>query len=216
MTEKMATPELGHLTSADYARVYEPAHDTFLFLDALQLDAPFLRARQPHLCIEVGSGSGCVVSFLAKEVLPGLPTSFFATDLNQHAIEATAATARANNVEVNCVCTDLVSGLERAKGKIDVLLFNPPYVPTEDEEVGSKGIEAAWAGGVDGRRVLDRLLPLIPELMSPQGCFYLVVVTENKPEEVMALLASSGFSSKYVLSRVAFNEHLSILRFWRD
>jgi release factor glutamine methyltransferase len=149
-------------------------------------------------------------------------------------------------------------------------------------QVGSKGIEAAWAGGVDGRRVLDRLLPLIPvlaihgvgrrlllrllkthrhtrththhllalcqELMSPQGCFYLVVVTENKPEEVMALLASSGFSSKvphsssclhqrrsarsmrspphslrpnsaqqqYVLSRVAFNEHLSILRFWRD
>jgi hypothetical protein len=54
MTEKMATPELGHLTSADYARVYEPAHDTFLFLDALQLDAPFLRARQPHLCLEVG------------------------------------------------------------------------------------------------------------------------------------------------------------------
>jgi hypothetical protein len=54
MTEKMATPELGHLTSADYARVYEPAHDTFLFLDALQLDAPFLRARQPRLCLEVG------------------------------------------------------------------------------------------------------------------------------------------------------------------
>jgi methylase of polypeptide subunit release factors len=41
-----------------------------------------------------------VVSFLAKEVLSGLPTSFFATDLNQHAIEATAATARANNVSL--------------------------------------------------------------------------------------------------------------------
>jgi len=38
-------------------------------------------------------------------------------------------------VDVNCVRTDLVSGLERAKGKIDVLLFNPPYVPTEEDEV---------------------------------------------------------------------------------
>jgi release factor glutamine methyltransferase len=85
------------------------------------------------------------------------------------------------------VCTDLVSGMEQIKGKVDVLLFNPPYVPTEDDEVpnafdidhlfirlpnecvmhpkvGSKGIEAAWAGGLDGRRVLDRLLPIVPVL----------------------------------------------------
>lgn len=38
-------------------------------------------------------------------------------------------------VVVNCVCTDLVSGLDQMKGKVDVLLFNPPYVPTDDEEV---------------------------------------------------------------------------------
>jgi release factor glutamine methyltransferase len=127
--KKMPTPELGHLTAADFERVYEPAHDTFLFLDALQQDESFLRARQPLICLEVGfvpppllplgsacsspvrssrvgdwrgvthrSGSGCVVSFLAKEVLRGLPTVFFATDLNHHAAAATASTARANDV----------------------------------------------------------------------------------------------------------------------
>jgi release factor glutamine methyltransferase len=69
-----------------------------------------------------------------------------------------------------------------AQGKVDILLFNPPYVPTEDSEVSMRyctaykpcalvcsdntlllsGIAAAWAGGRRGRRVINRFLPLLP------------------------------------------------------
>lgn len=56
-------------------------------------------------------------------------------------------------------------------GNVDILLFNPPYVPTDDldpqdgfqdEEMNGYGISISWAGGPRGRVVIDQFLPLIP------------------------------------------------------
>ena len=38
------------------------------------------------------------------------------------------------------------------------------------------------AGGERGRRVVDRLLPLVPALLSPRGEMFMVAVHENEPE----------------------------------
>lgn len=45
---------------------------------------------------------------------------------------------------------------------IDLLIFNPPYVPTYNEEVDDAqktgDIQGAWAGGKDGMQLTDVLL----------------------------------------------------------
>lgn len=206
------------------------------------------------------------------------------TDVNPAAAECTAKTASCNGVSLQPVVTDLVrpsaiphvmvavwdwcmfpcqveSLLPQLSGKVDVLLFNPPYVVTPSEEVGvyslhcrrlnlkvnccifffqvgSRGIEAAWAGGERGREVTDRFLPLVGELLSLKGVFYLITIAENDPgllqsrrisdhwspfhlnisipaEEIIRVLGESGLQGVSCLSARAANERLAVLRFRR-
>lgn len=91
---------------------------------------------------------------------------YLCTDLNPHATSCTLQTGLANSIPLNPVLTDLTSSLlPRLRHAVDVLVFNPPYVETYDQEAEdaqSVGvIEKAWAGGVGGMRVTNRLLEVV-------------------------------------------------------
>lgn len=49
--------ELPEIDMAYDCDVYEPAEDTFLFVDALQDELPLLVALDPAICVEIG----CVI-----------------------------------------------------------------------------------------------------------------------------------------------------------
>lgn len=64
---------------------------------------------------------------------------------------------------VSAVVCDLAGPFAaRLRKKVDVLIFNPPYVPTDEVEVaeatGNRGLQSAWAGGSNGMTITNRLL----------------------------------------------------------
>ncbi|KDN50301.1 hypothetical protein RSAG8_01637, partial [Rhizoctonia solani AG-8 WAC10335] len=124
-------------------------------------------------------------------------------------------------VSLNAVICDLVQPLNsRLRGQIDVLIFNPPYVPTEEEEATiaqSQGeIAGAWAGGFDGMAVTNRLLDELNSVLSPKGCFYLVALKQNNPQGIIARMREQwSLNGKIILQRRAGREHLFIIRFTR-
>ncbi|XP_002921160.2 LOW QUALITY PROTEIN: methyltransferase N6AMT1 [Ailuropoda melanoleuca] len=210
---RFRTPLHGHVGRGAFSNVYEPAEDTFLLLDALEAAAAELTGVE--ICLEVGSGSGVVSAFLASIIGP--QALYMCTDINPEAAACTLETAQCNKVHIQPVITDLVKGLlPRLKEKVDLLVFNPPYVVTPPEEVGSHGVEAAWAGGRNGREVMDRLFPLAPDLLSPRGLFYLVTIKENNPEEILKTMMTRGLQGTVALSRQAGQELLSILKFTKS
>jgi release factor glutamine methyltransferase len=68
---------------------------------------------------------------------------------------------------------------------------------------------------MDGRQVIDRFLPLVDGILSSKGIFYLVLVEENKPLEVIELMREWGLEGEIVNKRRAGPERLSILKFKR-
>ena len=169
--------------------------------------------------VEIGTGSGCVLTYMAMMMRDAKVTSVncIGIDINTKAVDMAKATAANNNVNVEVTCNDFSdSYMTRYNGLVDILIFNPPYVPTSDDELGSDGIEAAWAGGTDGRVVIDKFLPIVSRLLSPKGRFYLVVVEENKPKQIINEMTNQGLKGEIVLKRQAVNEGLQIIRFSRQ
>ncbi|EED91962.1 predicted protein, partial [Thalassiosira pseudonana CCMP1335] len=224
-------PSLKHLRMRDYDSVYEPSDDTYLLIDAIGMDIDAIEddgddrnndgIKRIKRTLEIGCGTGVPSVYLAMRLLAhgkDYDVKHFVTDINPDAIRIAQATADINNIpsaDFHPIQCDLASQLlPEMENKIDVLIFNPPYVPTPDEEVGSNGIEASWAGGTNGRVVLDRALPQIAQLLAfPHGVAYVVVVDDNYPEELaQRMMEIHDIKVVPWARRRARNEFLTILK----
>uniref|UniRef100_A0A1I7XMW9 Methyltransferase HEMK2 n=1 Tax=Heterorhabditis bacteriophora TaxID=37862 RepID=A0A1I7XMW9_HETBA len=168
-----------------------------------------LRDHYPQIILEIGCGSGIVSAFV--NLAMGRNVLSLATDLNPHALECTLETSRLNGTEINVIQTDLEKGLDQLQKKVDLLLFNPPYVPTENDP--ENDLERCWVGGISGRGTLDRLLPHVPFLLSSTGVFYLVALHSNDIASLLCYFPS--FKGSVVMERRCGIEHLYILKFCR-
>lgn len=210
ITHEVETPKYDHVYQ--YKDVYEPAEDTFLLLDALEKDMEHLKRIQAGIVLEIGSGSGLVTTFVSRIV--GKSALYICTDKNPSASICTVQTGIKNGVHITSITTSFVDGLVPwLEQKVDVLLFNPPYVVTPSDEISQGGISYAWAGGVDGREVMDIFFPIVPRILSSKGIFYLVVIKENDPAAIIDLMSKHGLAGSVIMTRRAGREVLSILKF---
>lgn len=218
----METPYLTHISPDDYKYVYEPAEDSFLLLDALEADLSQLIDSRPIICLEIGSGSGVVITATAKVLTE---TACFAIDVNHRACSITKRTAEYNGAQLNVVNMNLLNAFR--PNAIDLLIFNPPYVVTPDDEIEFDGgktndnefngnIIKSWAGGTDGRIIMDRIFNGLNEILSPTGIAYILVIKENKPQEIIANLKKMKFSTEIVAERRIRGEHLYVLKIYRE
>jgi release factor glutamine methyltransferase len=174
-------------------QVYMPEQDTYLLLKAAQAEI-----RPSDLVLEIGCGSGFVSRELADNAL-----SILATDINPHAVRA----AKARGVDV--VRTDLFCGI---KGRFDLILFNPPYLPTSQDEQTGKWIDYALDGGEDGRETIARFLKDLTAHLRPTGRALLLISSLTGLEEVQSMVHGIGFCSRTVATERCFFEQLHVLR----
>lgn len=146
--------------------IYLPREDTFLLL-------PFARVPISARVLEIGTGSGRIALDAARG-----GASVVATDLNRTALRAVRHRALGERLDLSVVRTDLAGGL----GRFDVVLMNPPYLPTgPDEHDPDPEVDRALDGGPDGARVLERFVAQLPDHLAARGTGYVVVSSVQDP-----------------------------------
>ena len=167
--------------------------------------SPMVRA------LEVGTGTGCIACSLAREAgwhVTATDVSHVACELARRNVDALGLGDLVEVVECDCVSgipeapgaatadAPEASGTGSARTGFDVLVSNPPYVPsavvgTLDREVRLFEPEAALDGGADGlaflRRLLDEALPLVRP-----GGFAAFELFEEHTAEAARLLGAAG------------------------
>jgi release factor glutamine methyltransferase len=179
----------------DPCQVYSPEADTVLLLEAAQKEV-----KPGDLVLEVGTGSGLIAAEIAKSA------RLVATDLNPHAIMA----ARDAGVEV--IRADLFGGI---RGPFDLILFNPPYLPTRPEERLEDWLEHALDGGENGRAVIERFARMVGDILAPEGRILLLISSLTGLSEVQELFASEEYSVKIAMQQDVEDEVLYVLKILR-
>ena len=128
--------------------------------------------------LEVGCGTGCISLSLAWERRGHVTCT--ATDIEPRAIDLATKNRDALGLtadEVAFSLTNLVSSIPREEwGTFDVLVSNPPYIPTVvmrslPHEVKDFEPDLALEGGADGLDIFRRLLNAAPYMLRAGGLF---------------------------------------------
>ncbi len=115
-----------------------------------------------------------------------------AVDVSPGAVVAARCNARLNGVRVRSVVGDL---FEPVRGRrFDLIVSNPPYVPSPTGELPRRGLARAWEAGTDGRVFLDRICSQASAHLRPGGVMLLVHSSVCGERATVSALSDQGLT----------------------
>lgn len=180
--------------------VYNPSDDSFLLAKHV---AGFSRGR----VLDMGTGCGIQALAAAEKA-----DSVLAVDINAHAIECARKNAKACGLsnKIKFRKSDLFSDISPSE-KFDLIIFNPPYLPTSPEEKTRGPLDAAWNGGKDGRKVIDCFLKQFARHLAEDGSLLLLHCDLAGTGKTIKFLEKAGFSISILGEKSVPGELLSVL-----
>jgi release factor glutamine methyltransferase len=173
--------------------VYEPAEDTFLLAEKLTV-------MENDIVLDMGTGCGILAVFAAEKA-----KRVVAVDVNPHAIECATNNAQTNDVKerIEFRQGDLFQPIKQNEN-FDLILFNSPYLPSEPDEEKS-WIGKAWAGGPDGRTIIDQFLVETPNFLADRGKIQLVQSSLSNVDKTIQMFKERNMQAKVTAQvKVAF------------
>jgi release factor glutamine methyltransferase len=152
--------------------------------------------------LDIGTGSGCIAVSLAKIFADAQVT---ATDVSSVALDVARENANLNNAKVNFIKSDLFAACGLRATAYELIVCNPPYIPTSEIEGLAPEVRfepgIALDGGSDGLDFYRRIIKDSPAYLKNNG--YLIL--------------EMGFTQRRALEKIAdTSQSFSAVRIVRD
>ncbi len=162
---------------------------------------------RPLLVADICTGSGCIACSIAYE---RPDARLIATDISPKAVSLAKENAHDLGLSdrVRVEQCDLGAGVPAAAlGRLDLVVSNPPYVPTAvlaeiPREVADFEPALALDGGADGNDILRRLLPWTMVALRPGGGFAFEL-HETRLAQAADLAKQAGFAHVRIVDDLA-------------
>jgi release factor glutamine methyltransferase len=146
----------------------DPRPDSETLIEAVLAARPDRNA--PIKILDLGTGTGCLILTLLKEYKNAVAV---AVDRCAQALEVARGNAQALELEGRVQFVES-NWCEKVQGVFDVVISNPPYIPSADiagleTEVKKFEPMGALDGGVDGMDAYRAILSQIKKVLSPGG-----------------------------------------------
>lgn len=178
--------------------VYEPSDDSFLLAENLIIN-------NGEKVLEIGTGSGIVAMYASK-----MTDEIIATDINFNAIELAEKNFAYNGIKnIQLLFGNLFQPVKNQK--FDVILFNTPYLPTEEWEILDDNLNCAFDGGLDGRKVIGEFLNNVKNHLNHDGRVQLIQSSLSNIEETISRLNDLGFKTEITATEKFFFEEIVLI-----
>jgi release factor glutamine methyltransferase len=181
-----------------FSGVYPPSEDTYLLLDTIEF-------KPDDVFLEVGCGAGFITLNAA-----GRARSVMGIDSSLEAVRNTLENLRRNDLCKNChvIESDLLGALAPTV-KFSLIVFNPPYLPQDDEHTG---LDHALVGGESGTELTLRFVRQAVMHLASKGRVFLVTSSLSDIDSIRETMTECGLSVDVVSERSLFFEKIQVLR----
>ena len=182
--------------------VYVPAEDSYLLADNLEI-------KEGQSVLEIGTGSGIVAMYASR-----LTDRITVTDINFDACLLAEKNFNDNNIEnIEILFGNLFEPVKDRK--FDVILFNTPYLPTEEDDVIDDTINYAFDGGLNGRKVIDLFLDEVKNHLNDGGIVQMIQSSLSGNEETLEKFDQLGFIAEIAASEHFFFEDITLINAYK-
>ena len=151
---------------------------------------------QGNRVLDLCTGSGAIAIAVSKELESrGIEAEIVASDISKDALELAKKNAKLNYADVTFIESDLFA---KVKGKFDVIVTNPPYIPTAEiatlqREVRDYEPHLALDGGKDGLDIYRRIAAEASKHIV-KGGMLIMEVGIGEAQEIAKLFKKSSYA----------------------